>query len=289
MAKPRLVDGNDVFYHYLQKDMQKRDIWLFQMFVARLVASLAVWLHPAYYDCVPFLLPHVVRDNACRKRGLDKAEAWSSADDAGYLRDDNSLIKQFRPGWIVACERGGLLDGQKLGRGWVASHVWRGERESEHEPKAKRNAWVNSFVPNLVWLPEQLSKLSDRASSFTQAYLQAVSRKLYAHRKVQQELKPFVRSAWKQLPAPPKLPEEGLPEQDELQFFEFSEPFVTRRVGKMDEVLQLFDALQMRARLPRTSVSTRYRATLPGVGWRSVRPLASRLKDYVRAVGASAD
>jgi hypothetical protein len=43
---------------------------------------------------------------------------------------------------------------------------------------APRNALTYSFLPNLVWLPSQLAKLSDREGSFVQT-LAAVSRRIY--------------------------------------------------------------------------------------------------------------
>ena len=36
-----------------------------------------------------------------------------------------------------------------------------------------------SFVPNLVWLPSEVAKLTDRQDSFVQRYVQAISTRLY--------------------------------------------------------------------------------------------------------------
>ncbi len=38
----RKVDGEHVLYHYLQKDLRERDVWLFQMLTARLMAELGI-------------------------------------------------------------------------------------------------------------------------------------------------------------------------------------------------------------------------------------------------------
>ncbi len=38
---------------------------------------------------------------------------------------------------------------------------------------------LNSFVPNLVWLPVQISKLSDREGSYAQKILQSLSYAIY--------------------------------------------------------------------------------------------------------------
>jgi hypothetical protein len=37
--QPREIDGNDVLYHFLQKELLQQDVWLFQMLTARLVTS----------------------------------------------------------------------------------------------------------------------------------------------------------------------------------------------------------------------------------------------------------
>ena len=42
MAQAAPIDGKRLFYHYLQKDLQENDVWLFQMFTARLVVALHV-------------------------------------------------------------------------------------------------------------------------------------------------------------------------------------------------------------------------------------------------------
>jgi hypothetical protein len=50
--------------------------------------------------------------------------------------------------------------------------VWRELVPSGHASRVRE---TYSFVPNLVWLASQVSKLSDREGSFVQTYLQALS------------------------------------------------------------------------------------------------------------------
>jgi hypothetical protein len=44
-----------------------------------------------------------------------------------------------------------------MGKGFVASHVW---RKLVNGSSAPQHALTNSFIPNLVWLPTQVAKLS---------------------------------------------------------------------------------------------------------------------------------
>ena len=47
---------------------------------------------------------------------------------------------------------------------------------------------LNSFVPNLVWLPVQISKLTDREGSYAQRFLQAISCQIYKNISLPKEL-----------------------------------------------------------------------------------------------------
>ena len=62
----RAIDGDNVLYHYLQKDLLLTDIWLFQMLLARLIVSLGIWMSPRVYQRMPLLVPFAVRDPSCR-------------------------------------------------------------------------------------------------------------------------------------------------------------------------------------------------------------------------------
>src|SRR5262249_45163547 len=89
----RDLDGNRLLYPYLQHELLNDDIWLFQMLTSRLVTALGVWFHPRVFKRLPILFPHVVRDESARGRKAGM-EQWASPNDVGYLRDDNSLIKE---------------------------------------------------------------------------------------------------------------------------------------------------------------------------------------------------
>src|SRR5436190_22092587 len=92
--RPRTIDGNHVLYRYLQGELLRSDVWLFQMLAARLVTGLGIWLAPGVYARYPLLRPYAVRDPESRgnaRRGIP--DQWGSPDSAGLFRDDNSLVK----------------------------------------------------------------------------------------------------------------------------------------------------------------------------------------------------
>ena len=75
----RRVDGDRLFYHFLQKELLQSDIWLFQMLIARLITSLGIWLHPDVYERLPVMLPFAVRDPLSRgNKAQGIVDQWGS-------------------------------------------------------------------------------------------------------------------------------------------------------------------------------------------------------------------
>lgn len=89
----RRVAGNHLLYHYLEKDLEESDIWLFQMLAARLLSDLGIWFAPSHYARCPILLPFALRDPDCRPRSPGCPDEWGSPSGQGYFRDDNSHVK----------------------------------------------------------------------------------------------------------------------------------------------------------------------------------------------------
>ena len=205
----RQLDGEHVLYHYLQKDLLHSDIWLFQMLAARLVVALGVWLAPAAYARLPILRPYAVRDPDARgNKARQLPDQWGSPTAAGLFRDDNSLIKRIPYSLPIRSLRNAHYAGRHIERGFVAAHVW---RVIEGDVLASRDPLTYSFIPNLVWLPTQVAKLTDREGSFAQAYLQAISRKIYEPFPLSSPLRTLVEPIWARLPAPQGNPRRGSP------------------------------------------------------------------------------
>jgi hypothetical protein len=281
------IDGNHILYHYLQKELFETDIWLFQMLSSRLVANLGIWFHPDYYQKIPILLPFVVRDPSCRRRKKDDIEAWGSPNEMGYLRDDNSLVKGLPKSLNITSGNHFFYSGKRIGKGFVASHVWRQFKESPTGiGLSSHNPILNTFIPNLVWLPTQVSKLTDREGTFTQIYLQALSAKIYRNLDVPDCLKSIVSRAWQMLNIPAGIPEQGLPDITELSFFEPSEKFFAERRKKINIVIDGLETSLRGRPLKRKIITSRYGEGLSIVPKIRLKERIHELKHYLEAIKA---
>jgi len=283
--KPR-IDGSNVLYHYLQKDLFRNDIWFFQMLVARLVASLGIWFRPSFYQKSPLLRPYAVRDPTCRKNtNPEKIEQWGCPNEKGYFRDDNSLLKDIPKNLKVISPLKDLYQGKCIGKGFVASHIWR-EVDPLHssKPLASRDPWTYSFVPNLVWLPAQVSKLTDREGSFAQFYLQAISVKIYRDVPVSPAIQPFADEAWNRLIINDTIPQHGLPQEKELSFFDDTPSFWAHRLDDIESVSGALQRVLSGEPLQTEVVSRRYGAGLSLLGSDALEPLANTLNKYLIAL-----
>jgi len=261
LAKKTGLDGRAMLYGYLQHDLQNKDVWLFQMLVSRLVVSMGVWFCPEAYTVLPIALPFAMRHPLARGNKKDGApDQWGAPTDTGHFMDDNTLVKNLVQSLPIFSESD-LMDGATITKGFVASHVWM--RNAEGQPSA-RDPLTYSFLPNVLWLPSEVSKLTDRAG-FTQEFIQAVAGKIYREVPVQHEAKSLVDIAWSKLPAPSGVPIQGLPEIATLNMFRPSKKWLT---GKIDVIAKIGDALVCVAERghPEGKVfSSRYTEGLPNV------------------------
>ena len=283
-GKPGTTDGNTVLYHYLQHSLQQDDVWLFQMLVAKLVVSLGIWFPVETYRRLPIALPFVVRDPTCRR----PVDEWGAPNESGWMRDDNSMIKALVKGFTV--DPGSSLTtyrNKALGKGFVAAHVWR--QTTADDVLASRRPETNSFLPNLVWLPSNVAKLTDREGSFAQRYVQAIADKIYREVDVAPGLRPFVEDSWSRLPRPEGVPEQALPGVDDLNWFEVPESFLTRSVARIRTVASGLELASVGRRPEQKIVSTRYSEGLLGVDRAVARDLSEHLSTYADAVEVAAE
>lgn len=209
-----------------------------------------------------------------------RPEAWGSPNSEGYFRDDNSLIKGIPTALAIESRFSGYK-GARMGNGFVASHVWRKTTDGGSAP---RNPLSNSFVPDLVWLPAQVAKLSDREGSFVQTYLQAISKKIYRRAAVSIHHESIVMEAWALLPDPSGIPLQGLPRIEDLNFFECSEDFLISRLRSIRKVHQLIASASRGDKGPK--VSKRYNEGLILMTAGQLDPLNEFLSDYLRGLEA---
>ena len=143
------INGNRLLYHYLQKELYERDIWLFQMLRVQLVVSLGIWLDPRVYRELPLLVPYAVRDPHSRgNKALGLPDAWGSPNEHGYFRDDNSLVKGVPRALHVASPHS-LYDGRRVGSGFVAAHVW--QRFANGDRVARRRLAYSLFCARTLF------------------------------------------------------------------------------------------------------------------------------------------
>jgi len=233
------VNGENILYHYIQKNiLSTKDITPFQkQLVEHLIIDLSIWIPFNVYEKMPVLLPFVVRDASSRiKNQLTGSDEWGVSDKFGYLRDDNSLIKNIFGACPIRSKYITEYQGSFLGNGFVASHIWREVKGSKK--LASTIPQTNSFVPNLVWLPKQISKLTDREKSYAQQLLQSISHHIY--RKVNNDS--YTQEIWNFLPNPEVECEINI---ETLNFFNVTNEWLERRSKKLtSEMTYILDVIE---------------------------------------------
>ena len=175
----------------------------FQDVVSVAIARLGIWIDPEIYRVRSHLVPFAVRDAYCRsKASKDGSETWGAPDARGFFRDDNTLIKNWVKSLTISSPES-LYNGRRIGNGFVACHVWRGSLDGK---PLHADPLLNSFVPNLVWLPSDLASLSDRVGSYTQRLLQVMARRIYGNVAFKGPIQEYVEQSWQRLPPPENPP-----------------------------------------------------------------------------------
>ena len=190
------VDGNNILYHYLQKITITEGTQLDKDVIKKIIIDLSIWIPPQMALVLPIIYPYAVRDNNCRSGMGKRVEAWGSPDEFGFFRDDNSLIKAVPRSYKINSPFFNEYNNYYLGNNFIASHVWR--YDSKKDMLLTKKAETNSFIPNLTWLPKQISKLSDNEGLFAQKVIQGLSYRIYD--KTMQKSHPMIRDIWKSLP-----------------------------------------------------------------------------------------
>lgn len=163
-----------------------------------------------------------------------------------------------------------------MGKGFVAAHVWRIRTD---DLLASRDPLTYTFAPNVVWLPTQVAKLTDREGEFPQLFIQALSLEIFRESVMTAELDPVVERAWSVLPTPP-IDGRLLPSPDDLNYFACDEKFLSERLAKNRDVIEPMTALRDGGSYSRKVVSTRYGEGLPHVSKDVLRERVEQLSSY---------
>lgn len=278
------LDGNELLYHFFQKSWLEEEPDAAQDFIKKAIDTLGIWMDRRYYQELPVVVPYAVRDSSCRHSGPNQSDEWGAPDANGFFRDDNSLIKGIVSSMRVISPTQ-WLKGFK-GNGFTASHVWREPTGySTSRVLASRRPDLNSFVPNLVWLPKQIAKLTDREGSFAQRYLQMLSRHIYEPVSVNPRLQNLISNTWDALPVPVGLSNIELPDVSDITFFEYKDKIVEERKKKIQVVSSACNEVLANGTLSAVKViSTRYTQGLPNVNSNNLKKFVAWLEGYLQAI-----
>ena len=205
--------------------------------IETLILGSGIWFTPETYKEIPILIPYVIRDTSCRKKKTGaKKDEWGFANNKGLMRDDNTAIKRipYSPYSLKIVSPISSMNGKKLDGGFVASHVWKELRSKPKGFHACNWGCTNSFIPNLVWLPEQISRLTDRDDSYAQHFIQHVSYLLY--RSVSLPATIPSKMIWAELKKPSIKPITKI-DPASLNYFEFSSSWIDKRKSKLQDEL----------------------------------------------------
>jgi hypothetical protein len=267
-SAPKVVHGDNLIYRFLRDLFTDEDA--FGAVPAALLAATAVWFPLVTYRTVPVLAPYLVRDPTCRG-GKGAPDEWSSPDERGFLRDDNSLIKGIPRALPIVAPAQKHLNGRRMATEFVAAHVWR--VTADGGPLASRRPLLNSFVPNIVWLPRQIAKLTDLEGTVVQRTLQEMSWSHYRHVPVEDHLADVVEEAWSLLPEPTQT----VHDSGAWNRFAPTDRFYATRRSNTAKVRSAVQAVLAGDELTAKVISTRYTEGLPTVS----RPALQQLEAFL--------
>ena len=250
------IKGDDLLYRFFNEVLLSEPD-LHEKIPRLLVLSMSVWFPVNLYKEMPVLLPWVVRDPKCRGKRLKgsviEADQWGAPNHEGFLMDDNSLVKGLPKSLEISSDKYQFLDRKYLGNEFVASHIW---RINNSTMLAARVASLNTFIPNLVWLPSQVSKLSDREDSPVQNALKEISWSVYRSIPLQGAAEIVAERSWSLLPKPLNTFETF---DKELNWFVANKKFINMRRSKLDIVIRALESLKLGIETPKQLRPSRYR------------------------------
>jgi hypothetical protein len=160
-----------------------------------------------------------------------------------------------------------------MGTKFVAAHVW---RVVDHPQLASTIPLLNSFVPNLVWLPSQVAKLTDREGGVVQTTLQSMAFTIYRDAPVAPHLQDLVSEAWAMIPEPTRL---ATP-LSELNWFDSTDQFFATRRSRLQSVIAALELIIAGMPIPASVITSRYSGGLPLVTAEARQELLTHLRRF---------
>jgi len=286
MANPgsKLLNGDNLLYRLFQKLLASEDHKIRSALAGEMIQGMTIWLPTELYQKCPVILPWVVRNPKCRPhklKGKQYPDRWGAPDELGYQMDDNTLIKGIPKSLPIAGPEDSPLVGKKMGNDFVASHIWR--EIDGLDVLASRHPELNSFAPNLVWLPSQISKLSDREGQIIQDLLKLASWKIYRGVKIDPRYSDSVEAIWKYL----EKDIENISEKYRFDvkiahyFLPKDEKFVLRRIETARKALDFISSCESGMPKPPESTTSRYAEGLPKVSKATLSKLKNQVSKFV--------
>jgi hypothetical protein len=279
-----LVDGNHLLYRLFAHLLDEKDE-VAQQIAMKMIIEMSIWLPLELYRECPVMLPWAVRNPNCRKHtkdGIKYPENWGAPNENGYQMDDNTLIKGIpRSLKVTGNNRGSQLIGKRIGKSFVASHIWR-EIEND-ENLASRIPELNSFVPNLVWLPTQISKLSDIEDGIIQDMLKHATWEIYRDAPVNPNYQEHTEAIWRKLePDIGKFKSFMKFNPKNLLFFESNEKFIEKRIKITKNALRFIEICCNGCSAPKPKMTGRYAKGLPEISKANLEKLLTEVGKYVK-------
>ena len=270
------VDGTKFLHDYLQH-LAQGDRRQYRRILRDMVVKLSIWFPASMYEQLPILFPHVVRERVPKPQ-------YASPNNKGYLRDDNTLIKDVVRSLEIHSSSFVPYMGRRRGNGFWAAHIWDKTSDGRFTTKI---ACTNSFIPNLVWLPESIAKLTDVEGSDARQLVQAISRTLYQNITVHDDLSPFTEEAWQLLPTEAVGPVR-VPNPRELNYFCITPEFIQNRLIRINAAHDLLKWVQdgrisARPDIAKRVLARRYIGGLESKASLNVTDLCTYLGDYREA------
>lgn len=237
-----------------------------------------VWLPLEVYELWPVLFPWMKRDNPKVYAG-HKFEA-DPAD--GFEIQDNSPIgtlKKDRPvQWTTLSP---VFQTNPISSGaheWMQSHCWDGMTTSP---------LTNSFVPNLVWLPHGLGRLTDDTSSLFDQEARRIAWSLYRDAPVPAALTETIERIWASL-APPEGDLLSSVERELVNFFAIGSNFHLRRQREHLDHWHVATRLINGDSLQGLKLPKKYRRTLQRAPSEVLESLARHMEPFAEAARLAA-
>jgi hypothetical protein len=123
-------------------------------------------------------------------------------------------------------------------------------------------------LPNLVWLPAEVAKLTDYEGGPFQRAAQDLSVALYRNAPVNLAVSAVAEEAWALIGAPDAVDpdiQSRVRQADGVNWFATTSAFFRTRRTRVDQIARALEALERGDRLHAKVVSSRYTAGLPSV------------------------